>query len=223
MSSASLRVSVPICAFRKPYSREFLETERVPPPSTVFGFLLSLVGEELRAEYAGTRIAIAVTSEPAVSRVLRTVWRVKNKKLPPGTGNNAKPDYQELLTGLEICVWVEEGLLADRIRNSLIRPDEMSRYGGLSLGESRDLVSDVDLDPVWNGVVGTWLVRDPTGDLPLPVWVDHVGSAGTVWRQFRREEGVLKAPGADDPRWIVIEPPPKDGKALPGKARSRRS
>ena len=52
---------------------------------------------------------------------------------------------------------------------------------------------------------GYWLVRDPEGDLPLPVWVDHVGSKGTVWRQFRLEEGLLETPPENDERWITIE------------------
>ncbi len=79
MSSINLRVSVPFCSFRKAYAREFLESERFPPPATVYGFLLSLVGEELRETYKGTRLAIAVVREAQVAQVLRTVWRVKKK------------------------------------------------------------------------------------------------------------------------------------------------
>jgi len=76
---------------------------------------------------------------------------------------------------------------------------------GLSLGESRDLVNDILWFPKWPQVKGYWLVRDPEGDLPLPVWVDHVGSKGTVWRQFRMEKGILETPPENDDRWITIE------------------
>jgi CRISPR-associated Cas5-like protein len=50
------------CSFRKGSAREYLETEEVPPPTTVYGFLLSLVGKEERLAYAGTGLAYAVLS-----------------------------------------------------------------------------------------------------------------------------------------------------------------
>lgn len=84
MGAISLYVSAPVCCFRRPYAREYLEAETVPPPTTVYGFLLSLVGEEERERYEGTRIAIAMLSQPAVSTVLRTAWRFKSKKHGPG-------------------------------------------------------------------------------------------------------------------------------------------
>ena len=40
-----LYVTVPVACFRKGLAREYLETEPLPPPSTCYGFLLSLVGE----------------------------------------------------------------------------------------------------------------------------------------------------------------------------------
>ncbi len=204
--SVCLRVSVPVCSLRKPYAREFLETERVPPPATVYGFLLSLVGEEDRRVHADVRIAVAITHPPGVSQVVRSAWRVDDKGKPPGIKPNRKPDYQELLTELEMGVWIEEGPLADRVRGALRSPKSSDRFGGLSLGESRDLVNDVVLDPAWNTPMGTWLVGDPDGDHPLPVWVDHIGSAGTCWAQFRLVSGCLEAPARDDPRWIKIAP-----------------
>jgi CRISPR-associated protein Cas5t len=207
MSAISLRVSVPVCSFRRPYSREFLESERIPPPSTVYGFILSLVGEENRYSYIGTEVAIAITRTPSVSLVLRTVWRVKNRKAPPGIGENRRPDYQEILTDLQIAVWVADGPLANRLERAAKDPTSVSRYGGLSLGESRDLVDEVCFNPVWNGSTGRWLTRDNEGNYPLPVWVDHVGSKGTNWQQFRIVERPLTEPPRVDPRWILIEPP----------------
>jgi len=204
--SVCLRVSVPVCTLRKPYAREFLETERVPPPATVYGFLLSLVGEEDRRAYVGTRIAVAVTHQPQLSQVVRSAWRVDDKGKPPGVRPNKKPDYQELLTELEIGVWIQDGPLAGRARGALRSPRQTDRFGGLSLGESRDLVDEVVLDPAWSTPVGTWLVGDPDGDHPLPVWVDHVSSVGTRWKQFRLVSGRLEAPAEDDPRWIEIAP-----------------
>ncbi|MBW7864433.1 MAG: type I-MYXAN CRISPR-associated protein Cas5/Cmx5/DevS [Candidatus Hydrogenedentes bacterium] len=207
MNAVSLSVSVPVCAFRRPYAREFLETERVPPPATVYGFLLSLVGEEDRWKYTGTRLAIAMLSLPALSTVLRTVWRVKSNKSGLGIGKNKTPDYQELLIGLELAVWVAPGDVAERLADGLANPATITRYGGLSLGESRDLVDEVRLNPHYGGRRGVWLSRDPGGSLPLPVWVDHVGSKGTRWEQFGLRDALLEPPPENDDRWITILPP----------------
>ena len=99
---ACLAVSVPVCSFRKGFAREYLETEPAPPPSTVYGFLLSLVGEEDRNQHVGTRLSYALICKPQLSVVLRTAWRTKKKELPPGVGANRRPDYQQLLSGSEV-------------------------------------------------------------------------------------------------------------------------
>lgn len=201
----SLLVSVPVCSFRKGYAREYLETEEIPPPSTVYGFLLSLVGEEDRQTYLGTELAYALVSQPELSVVLRTAWRIKNQKSPPGTGANKKPDYQEILTDVEIAVFLKPGGLAQRISEAGRSPHTIARYGGLSLGESRDLVNDVLWNPDLGSRKGKWPVRDPKGEQPLPIWVDHVGSKGTVWQQFSFHETALEQPEEDDLRWIAIQ------------------
>lgn len=201
----SLMVTVPVCAFRKGYAREYLETERIPPPSTIYGFLLSLIGEEDRDAYIGTRIAYALVRQPQLSTVLRTAWRVKSKKLQAGIDKNRRPDYQEILTELEIGIWVQKGELADMVRLFSEYPNKISRFGGLSLGESRDLINDLYWNPKWPPYNAHWLVADNQGDLPLPIWVDHVGSKGTIWGQFRiREMAFDKALAGDDERWITI-------------------
>lgn len=202
----SLRVSVPFCSFRNPYSRQYWATERFPPPSTVYGFLLSLVGEEYRATYRGTRLAIAVVQRPRTSVVLRTVWRVKSDD-PLGTGNNKRPDYQQVLSGLVFGVWVhhDPAGLAQKLESAAKSPEKIQRYGGLSLGESRDLVNDIHFNPRWEGE-GTWLVRDCKGPLSLPVWVDHVGSKGTHWVQFAEQTLPLEEPDNEN-LWIPICPP----------------
>jgi CRISPR-associated protein Cas5t len=204
MDAISMLVSVPVCSFRKPYAREFFETERLPPPATVYGFLLSLVGEEDREAYLGTKLALAVVEEPAVSTVLRTTWRIKIKKSPPGTGNNRKPDYQEILTGLKLYICVGDCPLLERLRVSVLSNQQINRFGGLSLGESRDLVNDLAFNPQLAGRSGKWLVNNPKGKIPLPVWVDHVGSKGTIWKQMETQIERLQVPPPEDPRWIAI-------------------
>ena len=218
----ALKVTVPIACFRKGFAREYWETENLPPPSTCYGFLLSLVGEPDRRRHIGARVCPAIrtltdsqgkTHWPERSAVLRTLWRIKTRKAPPGAGENARPDFQELLTGVELVVWLEsreervEGpRLENRVALALEQPGMIDRYGGLSLGESTHLVDEVrrlrDTDA---GPVHAYLLADE-GRLSLPVWVDHVGSAGT-----RFASGQLVERDAMDPpdflKMPVIEPP----------------
>src|SRR5215470_15224843 len=94
-----LYVTVPVACFRKGLAREYLETEVLPPPATCYGFLLSLVGERDRHRHIGCRVTAGLAGKTSTSVVLRTVWRVKDKKTSQGSGTNARPDYQQLLSG----------------------------------------------------------------------------------------------------------------------------
>src|SRR6478672_13321265 len=98
-------VTVPVACFRKGLAREYLETEPLPPPATCYGFLLSLVGETNRRRHVGCRVAPVLLNQPQTSVVLRTVWRVK--KAPLGSPGNTRPDYQQLLTGVELLIWLD--------------------------------------------------------------------------------------------------------------------
>ncbi len=209
----AVRVEAPIVSFRNPYAREFAETFRVPPPSTVYGMLLSMVGEERRARHVGVRLAIATFSEPAVSLVLRTVWRVKDGATGPGVGENRRMDFQQLLTDLRFAVWIDSAgergagpTLSERIATALSSPGDISRFGGLALGESRDLVDSVSRFDGTHPREASWLVPDEAGNLSLPVWPDHVAGGGTRWASFRVERASV---GAEAPkeRFIEIAPP----------------
>ena len=132
-----LYVSVPVACFRKGLAREYLETEQIPPPSTCYGFLLSLVGETRRARPAGCRVAPGLFGQPSQSVVLRTVWRVK--KTPLGSSGNTRPDYQQLLTGIKALIWLDSTdeprenvpTLEERVTSALQSPHAISRFGGL--------------------------------------------------------------------------------------------
>lgn len=181
-----LYVTVPIACWRKGAAREFLETELLPPPSTCYGMLLSLVGEEDRNRHVGARVTVGRLGHAARSTVLRTVWRVKKKKEPQGVGENARPDFQELWCNSSLVIWLDSGeeseppTLEQRVRVALSDPASIRRFGGLSLGESTHLVDEVrelgagEID----GGVDTF-VADVMGRYTLPVWVDHVGTSGT--------------------------------------------
>jgi CRISPR-associated protein Cas5t len=189
MEKISLYISVPVACFRAPRAREYFETFPCPPPSTVYGMLLSMVGEVNRRIHEGAEIAIAMLSEPAYSVVLRTLWRVKGRNEGLGLGNNRRPDFQELLTDVRLAVWVRKGKcervdrsLTTRLQAAINQPDSVARFGGLSLGESTHLVDEVALLSQ-QSVRGQLLVAEDDGDLSLPVWPDHVGAA-TRWGQY---------------------------------------
>ncbi len=181
----ALRLTVPIACWRKGYARELLETESIPPPATCYGALLSFVGEVDRQRHVGARVTSAISGHPDRSTVVRTTWRVKSPGGAPGDGDNAKPDFQQLLTGCDVMIWLDSGgessgsTLEERVRRTFEDPSSVERFGGWSLGESTHLVNDVWL--VDSPPPGTWsvFVVEPNGGMTLPVWVDHVGTAGT--------------------------------------------
>ena len=208
--NVALFVSVPVASFRVPRAREYFETLPCPPPSTVYGMLLSLVGETNRHAHEGAELAIALLSQPEYSVVLRTLWRVKSRKHGPGLGENKRPDFQELLTDIKLAVWLKKGknedapvCLADRVRQVLAAPRTAIRFGGLSLGESTHLVDDMRLLRETDGSHGTILLQNDEGDLSLPIWADHVGSRGTVWEQFDLRNGTISS-SPNEEAWISI-------------------
>lgn len=206
-----LRVHVPVACFRNPYARDYGETFPVAPPATLYGMLLSMVGEEDRDRHIGAALTIGRLRHSPVSSVLRTFYRWKDKDIMAGT--NRAPDYQELLTDVRLAVWVEDGdeqgddaTLRQRLEAALDDPASVDRFGALCLGESTHLVDGVwrfEQRPIDEDEALELLVPHPRGDLSLPIWADHIGSRGTRWGSFVLREAELPEPG----RGVVIQPP----------------
>lgn len=182
-----LRLTVPIACWRKGAARELLETEPLPPPATCYGALLSFVGETDRERHRGCRVTAGLLNEPARSTILRTLWRIKKAAIPQGNGENARPDFQQLILQSELMIWCDSSGEPDpaqglegRVRKAITDPASIDRFGGWSLGESTHLINDVWLceDGVPPEECRAFL-ESPGGDVTLPVWVDHVGSSGT--------------------------------------------
>lgn len=212
-----LYVTVPIASFRRGAAREYWETLPLPPPSTVYGFLLSMVGETDRHRHIGVRCTAGVIGRPDESTVLRKLWRVKDKKLGLGNGANVRPDYQELLTGVRLVMWLDSSEEAGGHANSLEKrvSDSLSnggrasidRFGGLSLGESTHMVDEIlpiERAPVSDDGLVRLFLLDKSGNFTLPVWVDHVGAAGTRNSLGRLIDVDLTTPDTD--RLPKIEP-----------------
>jgi len=195
-----LRIEVPIACFRQSRAREYAETYPVPPPATVYGMLLSLLGEWDRYRYCGAKLALVLLSQPQLSTVIRTCRRFKTKEI--GDATNARPDYQQLLTDIHLHVMVK-GTLADDLEKAFENPELIERTGGLSLGESRDLVNSVAPIQVVP-TQGQWLIQDEDGILTLPYWVDHVGSRGTRWRRYSLKQ--VESQEIAELAWTEIKP-----------------
>lgn len=182
-----LHVTVPFACWRKGAARELLETDVLPPPATCYGALLSLVGERDREAHRGCRVSSGLLNEPERGTILRTLWRVKDAKVAQGSGNNARPDYQQIVIGASLMIWCDSdeekgpsGGLEARVRMALRDPASIDRFGGWSLGESTHLINDLWLrDDGSPPQKCRAFLLDPHGDMTLPVWVDHVGSAMT--------------------------------------------
>jgi CRISPR-associated protein Cas5t len=93
---------------------------------------------------------------------------------------------------LEFLVRVTDGYsknsIIEPLRLFFSAPENIDRFGGLSCGESHHLVDQVQLynqERVEEFVsTGGWVLSpSPDGDWACPVWVDHIGSAGTVWEK----------------------------------------
>jgi CRISPR-associated protein Cas5t len=208
-----LHIEVPYASFRKSYARSFAETYTLPPPATVYGMLLSLVGERFRGRHEGVRLAFAYKRIPQIATTLRKLSRYKYGVPAKQSKLGNAPDFIETLCGIEFLCWVDSSnekpdveTLEARIVTAIQKPDKIDRYGLLCLGLSDDAVNDVSLRKT---VDGRWhrLLPNSAGSIELPVWVDHVGSAKTRWNryQFELEARSLNAgPGGGDWEWTEI-------------------
>lgn len=212
----TLRVEVPYASFRKSFARSFAETYLLPPPATVYGMLLSLVGERFRRRHEGVRLAFAYKRAPRIATTLRKLSRFKYGVPSKQSKLGNAPDFVETLCGIEFLCWVDSAkekttveapTLESRIVEALNDPAKVDRYGVLYLGLSDDTVNDVNLCENFDG---KWhrLAPSDTGTIELPVWVDHVGAAHTRWQRydFDQEATYLSGlPGDGSWKWTEIK------------------
>ena len=208
MNTIALYVDVPCATFRESRNREYGKIYPVPPPSTVYGMLLSLVGETNAKKHCGVKIAIAMLSQPQKSQVLRKMRRFKVKDY--SDKRNTVPEHQEILTDIKFIVWIDSSgekvkpTLVERIYQAKTNPTAVKRFGCLYLGESSDLVNSVKLaSEKYLKQDKRWLVKDDWGLMTLPYWVDHVGSRGTRWLRYSLRE--IDGDFPPDCSWTVIQ------------------
>lgn len=194
-----LYLDCPCTSFPRSFARDFKETYRYPPPSTIYGLLLSLVGEVDMKAHVGVRIAIGIIGEdPPISRIVRKQrhhkFSVKHLGTYP-TSQFSKPNHHELLTDVQVAVNVDSReetatiKLEERIAIALSTPSQITRFGGLSLGESWAMVNGVRLYRESDGAI-RWLMKDKRGLIGLPIWIDRKTTQGTFQRFSLYEGGI---------------------------------
>jgi CRISPR-associated protein Cas5/DevS len=176
--------------------------------------LLSLGGVDwqFRKNYKGNLLALATQGEYECSRVFRKFRRMPQSNAKADPLASRRPDYQDILTGLKLWVWLRDrgsaNSLTDLVRMALDpdRRGQVNRYGGLSLGESSHLINDICIrEPSGEG---RFLCRDKNGYYQFPIWVSHPRSGDSQSRIGRfsiLEPETLAEPADGDLRWISID------------------
>jgi CRISPR-associated protein Cas5t len=204
---------VPYASFRKSYARSFAETYPLPPPATVYGMLLSLIGERFRRRHVGVRLAFAYKRVPLIATTLRKLSRYKYGVPGKQEKLGNAPDFIETLCGIDFLCWVDSSgehgtdpTLEQRIITALTAPESIERYGVLCLGLSDDAVNDICLCET---VEGEWyrLMPHNMGVIELPVWVDHVGAARTRWQRYDLEAQATTVTEPTLEQWTEIIAP----------------
>jgi CRISPR-associated protein Cas5t len=217
-----LYLDCPCTSFPRSFARDFKETYRYPPPSTVYGMLLSLVGEMDMTAHGGVKLAIGIIgNDPPISRIVRKQrhhkFSVKHMGTYP-TSQFSKPNHHELLTDVRFVVQIDSSeeaaalKLVDRVAITLSTPSQITRFGGLSLGESWAMLNGVRDYREADGAI-RWLMQDQRGLIGLPIWINRETTQGTFAR-------FTFADNFTDACWVNIQPPVPATK--PAKAKSTR-
>jgi CRISPR-associated protein Cas5t len=186
-----LYLDCPCTSFPRSFARDYKETYRYPPPSTLYGLLLSLVGEVDMVAHVGVKLAIGIIgNDPPISRIVRKQRHHKFSRDHLGTyptSKFSKPNHHELLTDLRVVVQIDSSeevaaiKLVERVAIALSTPSQITRFGGLSLGESWAMVNGIRVYQETDGAI-RWLVKDNRGLISLPVWIDRQTTQGTFQR-----------------------------------------
>lgn len=218
-----LYLECPCTSFPRSFARDYKETYRYPPPSTLYGFLLSLVGEIDLTAHVQVKLAIGLIGEDSpISRIVRKQRHHKFSRQHLGTypvSKFSKPNYQELLTNLRLAIRLDSSAeesasvpLSERVAIALSTPEKITRFGGLSLGESWALINGIRFYRESDGAI-RWLVKDKRGLIALPVWIDRQTGQGTFqrfsWGEFSED------------CWVQIQQP--QPAAQPKKSRNKKS
>ena len=188
------RLEIPLAGFRPYEARDFQESLLLPPHSTVFGCLLSILGVEGDGvtAYVGTMLSVAGVSADRSTIVRKMRRDPANVRRGVERVPTFRPEYQELLSDVQLWIWVSQGTaerdLAADLVSSLANPGQLSRQGIVSLGESCFMLDRIDLrnDPPDDLTV---LRPKPDGAFLFTVWVDFADRTRTRTMRFDELNG----------------------------------
>jgi CRISPR-associated protein Cas5t len=147
-------IEAPFASFPRRFAHDYRETYLYPPLTTIFGCILSLIGELDITVYPMNSIDVGVINKyPAISSVC--VKQRNNAYMPRGkhakireksysTGVYpaslySKPNIKEIVVGTKIVAQINNEPLAAKVLYSL--HSGCDRFGILSLGESSAMVN----------------------------------------------------------------------------------
>lgn len=212
----TLYVEVPYASFRKSYARSFAETYPLPPPATVYGMLLSLVGERFRRRHAGVRLAFAYKCRkenegceeaclPRVATTLRKLSRFKYGTISTEAKRKTlKPDFIETLCGIEFLCWVDSSSEAASLTGAATADSD--KVGVQTLEERIVFALKSPSSVERYGVLSLGLSDDAVNDVRLCSTLK-----GNWHRLFPHNTGTMELPvwvdhvGAAQTRWQRYE------------------
>ena len=165
-----LYIEVPVASFHRRFAHDYKETYLFPPLRTVYGCILSLVGELDMDAYSLDCIDLGTLNRsPEISTVCLKYRnasyapggkhaKARSKSYPPGVYPSSlysKPNMKEVVTGTRIVAAVNNSKLAKRVEIALT--EGCDRFGILSLGESSAMVNVIRKYRESDGEI-TWLV-----------------------------------------------------------------
>jgi CRISPR-associated protein Cas5t len=184
-----IKLDVPVANFRQPDARSYWATYPTPPPSTCYGFLLSLVGERLTERHVGVRVTSGVMTRSNKSVMLKTVHRFKSFD-PKERVKNTTPTYMEMLTNLEVVLFVDSSeeindgpTLEERVVQAITHPETVDRWGCLHLGGTTSIIDDIRVyDELPEGSQPeVYCLSNASAYLTMPVWPDYNRVLETQW------------------------------------------
>lgn len=176
----ALRLSVPFARWCRPRAGSYNESLTHPTIATVYGCLLSAVGEYDRSAHVGVRVTIGVIRQGDVSTLLYKKIKKTDKPLKE---QDRRLDFLrtlrkvDVVTNSELLIYVDSSSeggtrLEDRLVQALRDPGSVVREGVWCLGYSDDMIDDHELYTDSFPASDVFLLDDE-GDISIPVWVDH--------------------------------------------------
>jgi CRISPR-associated protein Cas5t len=149
-----LYIEAPVASFPRRFAHDYKETYLFPPIRTIYGCILSLIGELDINAYPLDCIKLGVINScPEVSSICLSYRnpayspggkhvKTRTNVYPPGVYPSSlysKPNIKEVVTGTQVVAVIDNTHLANRVKIALVQGCD--RFGILSLGESSAMVN----------------------------------------------------------------------------------